>query len=253
MKKVTEFLKQLGLSEIESKLYEGLLDMGSTTVMELANKVGIKRITAHFNIESLIEKGLVVQTRKGARRQIIAEDPEKLIDIIEQKEEEIGKLKQSLPYFIDKIRDQIPAQTSTSETEVNYYEGKSLVKKIYDDALSFKELRTYANLTEMQKYFPENLDVFNKAMRTNPDLQVLEIVEDTQEARAQISISSKNDTYFYKFLPKGYKLTAADILIYEGKVAIITARNPVTGIVIKSDEYYQNSKNIFDLLWQVLK
>jgi sugar-specific transcriptional regulator TrmB len=253
MKKVTEFLKQLGLSEIESKLYEGLLEMGSTTVMELSNKVGIKRITAHFNVESLIEKGLVVQTRKGARRQIIAEDPEKLKDIIEQKEEEIKKLKQSLPYFIDTIREHIPAQTSTSGTEVKYYEGKNLVRKIYDDALSSAELRTYANLTEMQKYFPENLDVFNKAMQANPEQKVLEIVEDTPEARVQVSISSQNETYFYKFLPKGYKLTAVDILIYEGKVAIVTARNPITGIVIKSDEYYQNSKNIFDLLWQLLK
>ena len=73
MKKITDYLQELGLTEIEAAVYQGLLETGPTTVKNLADHIGIKRITTHFNVESLIEKGLIIQTKSGTKRQIIAE------------------------------------------------------------------------------------------------------------------------------------------------------------------------------------
>ncbi|KKQ02042.1 MAG: hypothetical protein US11_C0001G0001, partial [Candidatus Roizmanbacteria bacterium GW2011_GWA2_36_23] len=46
MKKVTDYLVQLGLSEIEARLYQGLLEISPCTVMDVADHVSVKRITA---------------------------------------------------------------------------------------------------------------------------------------------------------------------------------------------------------------
>ena len=103
MKIVQDYLQELGLSEIEAKLYQGLLEKGPSTAMELATHVGLKRITVHFNIESLIQKGLVTESREGARRQIVAEPPERLKYLLDQRFESIKSLRDKFTSIVTVI------------------------------------------------------------------------------------------------------------------------------------------------------
>lgn len=50
------------------------------------------------------------------------------------------------------------------------------------------------------------------------------------------------------------KLTSNDILIYDGKVSIINIKdkNNIEGVVLCNQDYYNNSKQLFDLLWRML-
>jgi hypothetical protein len=64
----------------------------------------------------------------------------------------------------------------------------------------------------------------------------------------------KISRHFYKLLLKDVRLTANDILIYDGKVAIINTgdKENVTGVVLENRDYYNNSVQLFDLLWRLL-
>lgn len=253
MKAINEYLKQLGLSEIESKLYLGLLETGSTTVMELANHVGIKRITAHFNVESLIGKGLVTETRKGARRQIVAEDPEKLKTLLEERELEISQMKQNLPAIITNIMKTVPQPKTAEEVNVRYYQGKKGVRSIYEEVLSSGEVRSYVNLDKIASVFPENVELFVSALKTNPDLKMWEIVEVSETSRQNATLFAQNAHYLYKFAPQGLKLSAADVMIYDGKVAVVNATENASGVVFVNQDFYQTSKDIFDFIWNGIK
>lgn len=94
--------------------------------------------------------------------------------------------------------------------------------------------------------------LFDDAFIYNPKVEMYEIVEDSPEARKQIKNSAKK--HFWKFLPDDIKLTANDILIYDGKVAIINIadKDNVTGVVLENRDYYNNSVQLFDLLWRLL-
>lgn len=255
MKAVNEYLKQLGLSEIEAKLYLGLLELGSTTVMELANHVNIKRITAHFNIESLISKGLITETRKGARRQIVAENPEKLQNILEDRESEVLQLKQSMPIIIQSIAKAIPKQKTSQDVDIRFYEGKKGVRTIYEEVLSSKEVRSYVNLDMVAAIFPENVDLFNSAMQNNPDLVIREIVEQSETAKKNTSTFINNNTgkYNYKFAPTSLKLSAADVMIYDGKVAVVSVSEDSNGIIFVNENFYNISKEVFDFVWRMIE
>ena len=61
MDKIIDYLKQLELSDTEAKLYLALLKSGPTGVKELAEKVDVKRTTAYFYIDQLIEKNLIIK------------------------------------------------------------------------------------------------------------------------------------------------------------------------------------------------
>jgi sugar-specific transcriptional regulator TrmB len=201
MRNVNDYLKQLGLSDIESKLYLGLLETGSTTVMELANHVGIKRITAHFNVESLISKGLITETRKGARRQIVAEDPEKLRELLDQREGEIQQMKHNLPSIIQSISKTIPKAKTSDDVEIRYYEGKKAVSQVYEETMKATEFYSFAELDNYYAVYPNSIGMWNKVFEDNPNRQVWDLVVDTPMAR-KIK-SETHNRHHMKFLPHG--------------------------------------------------
>ena len=85
MDKIIDYLKQLELSDIEAKLYLALLKTGTTGVRELAKSIDIKRTTAYIYVDLLVEKGLVIKTVKGSRKQVSPIDPkEGLEELVNQ-------------------------------------------------------------------------------------------------------------------------------------------------------------------------
>lgn len=250
MKKVTDYLMSLGLTKIEGEIYQGLLQTGPTTVKELSEFLRMKRITTHFNVESLIEKGLIIQTMHGARRKIMAEKPEHIHFLIERKESELKELRQNYPVIRNIINTIIP-QTNTPKVEVKYYEGIKGVQLIYDDVLQAKQIRAYVNAMEVAKVFPNNMNMFIKTHTKRADMKIWEIMNRAPEVEKYAKKMTMG-RYFYKFIPSSLNLSIVDYLIYDNKVAIINIRENPTGMIIINTDYYDNAKAIFDFVWEML-
>lgn len=255
MKNVNEYLKQLGLSEIETKLYLGLLEIGSTTVMELANHVSIKRITAHFNIESLIAKGLVTETRRGARRQIVAEDPVKLENMLEDRELEISQLKKTLPDIIQSISKNIPKAKTVNDVDIKFYEGKKAVYNIYQEMLKADEVHSFADLDKYYELFPETKNVWEEALIENPKRHVWDLLVDTPLSR-KIGIDAKYDRYYAKILPTSnlfHGFGFSDYIIFDNKVAIIQLdKNNPTATIIESKQIALSLIALHKSMWELI-
>ena len=252
MKKIVDFLEQLGLTETEAKLYQKILQIGPTTVKEVAELVGVNRVTAHFQIDNLIQKGLVTQLKQATRRQVVAEPPERLHYLIEQKEKSVRLLKSDFPDFIKTLTNHLPKPKSQEQkVEVKYYDGKKGVQLIYNDVLSSKEVRSYVKLDAISTIFPNNFALFNKKMKENPDLIIWEIVEQSKISEKNIRIFSKNKRYHYKLAHPSIKLSASDVMIYNNKIAMVDLRQHVSGVIIISKDFFEISKEIFDFVWKM--
>ncbi len=254
MKNIINYLKQLGFSEVESKLYLLLLKSGSITVAELAEKAKINRTATYSHINALLEKGIIAKV-KGNANKIAANPPEHLHNLVEQQAIRIGALQEKLPTIISSLNASLlPTQTNL-KPETKHYRGKDGVKAIYQEILKAEKIRAYFNPGDLHKVFPGNIKLCSEALSHNPKMKVFEIAEDNQEARSCIEYSRKiEERHFWKLLPPDIKLTANDILIYEGKVAIINIRDRqnITGVVLTNRDYYNNSVQLFYLLWRFL-
>lgn len=249
MKKITDYLQELGLTQTEALLYEGLLEIGPTTVMELAERTSIKRITTHFNINNLIEKGLVAQTIQGTRRQIVAEPPERLEYLIEQQFDRVKNIQTKYPDFLNTISTIHPQKSK--EVEVRYYEGQESVMHIYKEALRAKEFRAYVNPQKLHEVFTDNMSLFIETHKKRQDMYVWEIMENSPEARKYIKNMPKK-RYYYKFIPERMSLSIIDYLMFDGKVAIVNLEKHTTGILISNEHYYNNAVALFKFVWQML-
>lgn len=254
MDKTVDYLKQLGLTDIEAKLYLALLKSGPTGVKELAQKVDVKRTTAYFYIDQLIEKNLIIKLVKGSKKQITVVDPQENLErLVQQKMLSAKQTKELFPTMLKTITTLGKDIEGSQEAEIKYYKGKLGVKKIYEEALQSKELRTYVKVEATDGLFSDNISLFNNAFKKNPHLSVKELIYDSPSATKdahQILLKSKR--YSYKLIPNELKLTSGDILIYDGKVAIITYKGVVTCVVLKSIDYYNNSKELFDYIWRTI-
>lgn len=253
MKNVLAYLEQLGFSETETKLYIILLKSGPLTVADLAEKSKINRTAAYAHINSLLQKGIITKV-KGSTNKIGANPPDHLHYLVEQKAIQVGILQEKLPSVISVLNSSIANTNHSIQQETKYYKGEAGVKIIYKECLKTDILRTYFNASEIEKVFPENIKLFNNALDTNPKMKMLEILEDSPAAKWQTNYWNHNQKYFYKFLPNDIKLTANDILLYNGKVAIINIkdRDNIDGVVLENRDYYNNSVQLFDLLWRLL-
>lgn len=250
MENILKFLKELELSEIEAKLYLTLLQHGPTSVRELAETIEIKRTTAYFYIDQLVEKGLITKLVKNSKKLVAANPPEALEHLVQQKVTSANHVQQTFPDILKSLTTNLPKETNTEDAEITYYKGKNGVRKVYEAALAAKELRSYVNIAEIVQVFPENFQLFNDAFKNNPNLTMFEICEDSPQARNRIG--SSNDKHHYKILPKDMKLSAQDILIYDKTVAIIHFKDHVTGVVLRNTDLYNNFKTLFDFMWKML-
>jgi sugar-specific transcriptional regulator TrmB len=253
MKKITEFLKKLDFSETEAKLYITLLQKGSMTVSELAEKAKLNRTATYGHIYRLLEKG-VISRSKGVSNKVIANPPEQLHYLVEEKLSAANILKEQLFPVVTTLNTSFMRLPSTNEADVRHFKGRTGIKAIYEDALKAPEVRSYFNPIEIRQYLPENVDLFVNALERKPKMKIYEIVEDSPTSRDHIEVSKITDRHFWKFLPSDVKLTSNDILIYDGKVAIINllGEDNFNGSILENRDYYNNSKQLFDVLWRLL-
>lgn len=252
MDNIVDYLQQLDLSEVEAKLYLTLLQTGPTSVRDLAQTIDIKRTTTYFYIDQLVEKGLIMKLVKGSKKLVAANEPENLKTLVEAKTASARVVQQGYPDILKTLNNYIPKGINTNDAEIKYYKGKNGVKKIYEDALSSKELRSYVNVAEIDKIFPENFKLFENAFKRNPTIKMFEIAEDSIQSKKLATISSSRPTYRYKILPKNMRITAQDILIYEDKISIINLNDNIHGVVMRNSDLAVNFKMLFDFIWKTL-
>jgi sugar-specific transcriptional regulator TrmB len=248
--KIIDYLKQLDLSDVEAKLYLTLLQTGPTSVRDLALTVDIKRTTAYFYIDQLVDKGLIMKLVQGSKKLVAANEPESLEHLIEEKLKNAKEVQKGFPTILNNLKSSLPQQATDKEADIKYYRGKNGVRKIYMESLKANEIRSYVNSEEIAKAFPDNYELLDMAFKSNPDIKIFEICEDSQKTRERLKLANKN--HFYKILPKKMELTSQDVLIYDNTIAIIDLKGATNGIVLHSLDLSKNFQLLFDLLWQVL-
>ncbi len=252
-KALKSYLVDFGLNDKEISIYLSLLQAGPSTIMDLSRKTSIKRSTTHNNVEELIKKGLVSQTNYGERRMVIAEDPEKLKFLLEQRKWDVQKLEKVMPELVNTIYEMVPQARDNAKVDVKYYGGATGVKMVYTEALKAKELKSYVNLAKVIEKLPDNTELFVEALRKNKSLKIFEILDNSAVSQEYTPEFSKFKNYQYKYTTKSLELSAVDILMYDNKVAVINVDGGLSAVVIEDSAYYNNSIAIFNFVWAILK
>jgi len=82
-------LRKLGLKEKEVAVYLTGLELGATSIQNIAKKAGITRPTTYEIIGHLEERGLFAKTTQNKKRVFFAQSPEKILGILRLQKREL--------------------------------------------------------------------------------------------------------------------------------------------------------------------
>lgn len=253
-KTVLGYLQEFGLNDKEITIYLTLLKTGPSTIMDLARKTAIKRSTTHNNVEELIKKGLVSQTNYGERRMVIAENPEKLKFLLEQRKWEVNKLETNMDQIVGEIFQIVPKAKENTRTEVKYYDGEKGFKEVCQRSItnSKDEVLFISNIDEWRKVYTESYgkDYYIPA-RKKKKVFLRELVIDTNQGQ-DFKKDDANNLRESKILPKDFQFNTT-LIITDSDVSIMISTEPYKAISIEDADVVSTFKNIFENLWKISK
>lgn len=240
-----EMLEELGLSTAEAKVYIALLETGSTLAGPVIKKTGLHRGTTYQILQRLKEKGLVSSIIKGKKQYFEAANPERLLDVLREKEE---KLQGILPKL------KAMSEASKEKQEVTVYSGAKGIRSVMDKIL--EELRPNGEYYDfgVSGLFRELMgpywDLWQKRKKTYGVKSYVIFNEDVREKNPQLL---KDYVGEYRFHPKEYA-SITDTLIYKDTtILLIWTGKPPVAVVIKNKDNATSYLNQFRLMWTYLK
>jgi len=233
---VKKTLREIGLSKGEIEVYLTLLKLGSSPATRVAKETGLHRTNIYDIIEKLKEKGLVSYIVRNNIRFFSASHPNKLLDYIKEREEEIKEILPELKRYVSIPRD---------EAVVEVYKGKEGLKTVLKDIL--REKKNYIVFEEegyIQKVLPYFYPQFNREMeKRGIKVKVLTKYPEKIARRNLMQIRT---------LPEFLSFPSATA-VYGNKVAIFIWDEPYYAILIKSKHIADSYRNFFRVLWKHAK
>ena len=241
-KELIQILISLGLTDKESKVYLAATETGTSPVSQIAQKAGINRVTTYDILEKLKQRGLISHFTKKQIKYFSATKTETLL-------EEFEKRTNSLRVALPKLKR---LTGETAHPRVRYFEGLEGIKAIYADTLTSKtEILNYSNSLEIRKNWP-NYDSEYVEKRAKKQIFLRGICQNDDYGKKVHELDQKYFREMRVLDPSQFDFTN-EINIYDDKVAIISFKDELIGMILESAEIANSQRAIFDMCWKFAK
>jgi len=241
LENIKEYIRKAGMTENEAKVYTMLLEYGPSLAGLISRKSGLHRRVVYDTTEMLIKKGLIGYILRNNRRIFQASNPNRIIEILKEKEESITDILPNMLALYSKTKE---------KEETNFYKGKDGLKTVFEEQL---ELQKGSEILIISP-FPLSYDIlpfyfkwFDRRRKERKIKAKIIFHKTSDEKLPKIPLSE------IRFLSEKYASPMA-VNVYGDKVAVIlwSRENPFA-IVIKQKEIAEGYKKYFELLWKLAK
>ncbi|MBI5152302.1 hypothetical protein HZA39_02110 [Candidatus Peregrinibacteria bacterium] len=238
-------LIKIGLSDKEAKVYLALMELGPSTVTEISKKARVTRTNGYHLLNSLITKGLISSNEEKSKMIFAAEDPERLLSMLEtqlkQIESNIQHAKKILPEF--KAIYKNPA----GKLKVKFYEGVEGVISAYEDTLTSKStILAFCSVEYGHSFMPGYIPEYY-GRRAGRGIHLDSIVAYTKESFRTKELDEKH-LRESKIVPLKYQISI-EINIYDDKVAIMSLKEKFAAI-IESKDVAEAFRHLYELAYE---
>lgn len=238
-------LENAGLSQSEAKTYLALLELGETNISRISKKAGNKRSTTYLIMDSLKLKGLAHSFKKKGRSVFYAEDPRLLEEKLEERKKAIGRIMPQL-LSIANVMDRKPA--------IRFYEGKDGLRDLFKDILKYpdQEVLEWYSESYATHFDEEFFSKYFTPRRVKNKIWVRAILPDNEIIRKLIVNNEKQLRQTKLLDPAKYHIAIEMNVYAQNKISIISFEEEI-GLIIESQKIHDSMKNLFELMWEMIK
>lgn len=236
----TSLLMQIGLSEVQAKIYLYLIEHGQSTPTEIATGINENRTTVYSAAEKLEKLGLISQKDRGKVSAYIPNHPSALEAVAEKRlrlvTKQVKNLESNLPALINYFNEHQSTPGATT------FYGQEGVKMIWDKVVAVKAPYYFVRSRYDEAANKEDLDDFKKA-RIEAGIQAENITPseftdyDKKEAKKWLLTRT--------FLPPNEYDSPVEIDIFGDNVAFINYSKNGMSTLIESPEIADAMRQMF--------
>ncbi|MDP2750617.1 MAG: helix-turn-helix domain-containing protein [Nanoarchaeota archaeon] len=237
---IEESLSKLGFSPSEVKVYLHLVKAGSSYANRISADTKLNRTNVYEALDRLVSKGAISFISKNKVKWFEANKPEKLISLLDEKEDELKKSRKELFSAILSLKN-ISAQAKPLEASV--FTGKKGLRMLFEDILETKKpIYLIAANLQFKEIFGPYFELWHKKRieRKIPQKTIL-----PKKLKNKVE---KRELLEYKFIDDKYTSPTTTIVYGENCLLIQWDKEPVA-IKISSKQISKSNLNYFNILW----
>jgi len=240
-------LEEAGLTKNEIIVYKTLLKLGSSTAGAVTKKSGIHRSRVYESLNRLIDKGLVGYSIKANIKHFYAQNPEALVEFIDEKRRKVKKIMPELKAL---------QSFEPEKQEANVFEGYKGLKSVFDNILNKlnkgDEILVFGARSG-QDVAAETWSAYFKNFqkrRVKKGIKFKIIFnEDLRESKFVKDFNKFNLTEI-RFIDQ---ITPAGVNIHRDNVGIILWKKKPYAFLITSKDVSKSFREYFKVLWKQAK
>ncbi len=169
-----EELRKLGLDKKEADIYLTLLEMGPSTVQELARAVDLSRPTVYRVLDDLQSKQLATKGKENKRTFFTANSPDSLLRVLKVKRRRAEEQEREFLRIISVLQTKYHLLSDTNE--IKTYRGSHGKKMVLDDLSSTGSKSIYVLYSKRNGVDPKKLHlIYRKIKKRQGSLSVKEL------------------------------------------------------------------------------
>ena len=248
-----KILKEIGMSDSETKVYHALLEAGDSTRGQIVQKSGIAGSKVYEVLARLQDKGLVSMYVKNKIKHFKATSPLQILNYLQEKKEQLLETEKE----VSAILPNLLALYSSSKEE--------------------QEVELLSGIKGLQVLFKEQIEIMNKGeicyviggtRGTNEEalqsfFQKIHLLREEKGIKTKMLFNNKQkSTTENLYSSKKYKDTETRYIehtapvainIYKNKTIILIFGKSISAISITSKEVAKSFIEYFELLWNQTK
>lgn len=243
------FLQELGLSDKERRVYLALLRRGPSSVRQLAESSEVNRGSTYDILKSLQEQGIVSYFDKNKKTLFVAESPETLKELLENKKRHVQTLEQQLTDVLPQLSS-IAARSASAKPVARYYHGskaiRSILLEVLQDvgALEEKEYYVYSSSAIAHHLYDAIPDFTKRRVKANISVRVI----------AFGSVSNGHDKLAIRKTLNKEQSAPTYTIIFGRKTAFISLdeKDQPHGVILEDLNLANTQRMLFESTWECI-
>ena len=251
---LTELLARLKFSPSERAVLHQLLSGGETTAGLLAKRLGIKRPTAYAALHALVNRGIAVEKKRGAKTIYAPIELQKISSLLEAEARGEWESKQTAARTLGGLLAEFSKKqnfASIDQFEIALLSSARAVRDEMERMLLSGDFVSVWNPTHMRSESRKTTERFlTDTAKSKPSIH--EIIPLSSESKWYAG-KIRNPNHHIKFAPSDFAIQV-DVVASRDMVTIMSPRDEGEGaIVIKHRRLGETMHAAFFTLWRTLK
>lgn len=240
---ITQELQTLGLNQKEASVFLACLELGPSTISDIARRADIKRTTVYNLIDPLLQKNILSKIPHKKSVLYRAEPPR---HILTQLEERRRKFEHLLPQLESLY------QSQGTKPRVQFHEGKEGIIKTYNEIFStVHKIYAIGSMKDICSVVDRSTIVNLFGLLRKNGGKIYELLDNSEETKEYISADYHKGLGTNKILPDDFEI-AIDMMIYKDTVAFFSLKSLIV-VVIKDAAIAKSQLQYFKFIWKHIK